>query len=325
MAISSKGAAVKFVYLLATAIFAVITGVVGPTSAVVAGADDSAVIQQMGAQGTLFSNGGAQGWTVIDLKPSKDVIPKELRGMLWEATATDQAITGDAAPFIPDFFARAPNGDDYRALFEVPTPQGISPSGLAMGQSATGKLYFDVTGQLPDSVVFNDGRDRLIWTASSADPAPEPVRTLGLPNYNPGSLSEAQTRTVYTQGELRMRQLNDRLASQGVSPEERARIMFEQRNALRTWARTLMSNRTVADQLNANEPNLTFEDLVAKNRAKGLSGDDLSNAIISSATRSRVSVNESLGIDPDNPPPLPPVLPSQPFYGGDSGGIPLGS
>ena len=134
---------------------------------------------------------------------------------------------------------------------------------------------------------------------------PEPVRALRLPNYRPGSLSEAQTRTVYTQGELRMRQLNDQL-------------MFEERNALRSWARTLMSNRALAALLNTFEPNLTFEDLVAKNQTKGLSGNDLYNAMITSATHSRGSVNDFLGVDPAIPPPLPPApaLTAAPTSGG---------
>ncbi|WP_077088668.1 MPT63 family protein [Mycobacterium rhizamassiliense] len=300
----------KFANVLVKAASFVVAGVVGLSCAVAAGADDGAVVQQMCAQGTLFSNGVVQGWTVLDLEPSKDVIPADVRGALWEAAATDQATAGDAAPLIPNFSARAPNGDNYRALFEVPTQQGISPSGLPMGQSVTGKLYFDVTGQAPDSVVFNDGRDRLIWRGSAADPAPEPVRTLALPDYKPASLSVFETRTVYLQGEVRMRQLNDRLASQGVSPEERARFMFERRNALRTWARALMSDRAAAAQLDKKDPNVTFEYLAVRNQAKGLSGDALYNAIITRATRSRISVNESLGIDPDNPPPLPPVRPS---------------
>jgi hypothetical protein len=147
------------------------------------------------------------------------------------------------------------------------------------------------------------------------DKAPDPVGKLGLPNYNPGSLSAEETRTVYTQGELRMRELNEQLAEQGLSTEERAKIMFEQRNALRSWTRDLMSNRALADQLNATEPNLTFGDLVAKNQAKGVTGDDLYRAIIESSIRSRGSVNAGLGIDPAHPPPLPPIRPTDPIGG----------
>lgn len=146
--------------------------------------------------------------------------------------------------------------------------------------------------------------------ALSNSTAPEPVRVLRLPDYPAGTLSESQTRTVYTQGELRMRLLDEQLASQGVDTEERARILFQERNSLRSWARTLMRNRLLADLLNALEPNLTFEDLVARNQVKGLSGDALYNAMITSATRSRGGVNDFLGIDPASPPPLPSPMPA---------------
>lgn len=145
---------------------------------------------------------------------------------------------------------------------------------------------------------------------SAATVSPEPVRILRLPEYPPQSLSESEARTVYTQGELRMRLLDAQLASQGYSTEDRARMMFQERNALRSWARSLMRNRALANLLSTFEPNVTFEDLVAKNQAKGLSGDDLYSAIITSSTHSRGSVNGVLGIDPATPPPLPPVKPA---------------
>ena len=65
-----------------------------------------------------------------------------------------------------------------------------------------------------------------------------------------------------------------------------------------------MEDRELAEYLNANEPNPTFEALVERQRTKkGLTGDAIYEAIIASATRSRSSVNEALGIDPENPPP----------------------
>ncbi|WP_293058815.1 hypothetical protein, partial [Mycobacterium sp.] len=184
---------------------------------------------------------------------------------------------------------------------------------------------FDEPKAIPDDRVVGDNDrkqahpvDRT-WKRDPAPPpnpnnpstgeVPDPVGKLGLPNYNPGSLSDEEARVVYAQGELRMRQLNDTLASQGVSAEERAKIMFAQRNGLRAWARDLMSNRGLADQLNKNEPNLTWDQIVARHQARGLTGDDLYKAIIEGSTRSRASVNESLDINPDHPPPLPPVRP----------------
>ncbi|WP_428339078.1 hypothetical protein [Mycobacterium sp.] len=140
-------------------------------------------------------------------------------------------------------------------------------------------------------------------------PPPDPVSKLHLPNYNPGSLSTDQTRGVYLQGEQRMRDLNDQLARQGVSAEDRAKIMFDQRNALRSWTRDLMSDRGLADQLNNTDKNLTWDQLLDKLRGRGLSGEDLWNEAINSASRSRPSVNDGLGLDPNHPPPLPPILP----------------
>jgi hypothetical protein len=148
---------------------------------------------------------------------------------------------------------------------------------------------------------------------------PDPVGKLGLPNYNPRSLSDEEARGVYAQGKLRMRQLNDELARQGLSAEERAKIMAEQRNSLRSWVRDIMSNRKSAEDLVASEPNLTWDQLVAKYRAQGLTGDDLYNRIIDRATASRASVDQALGIDPHHPPPLPPVRPSAPIDGAGPG------
>jgi hypothetical protein len=139
---------------------------------------------------------------------------------------------------------------------------------------------------------------------------PDPVSQLHLPNYNPGTLSPDETRTVYLQGEQRMRQLNEQLIQQGISPEQRARTMFDLRNQLRSWTRGLMSDRGLAGQLDSTDPNLTLDQLIAKNQAKGLTGNDVWNSIIDSSTRSRGSVNANLGIDPANPPELPPVRPA---------------
>jgi hypothetical protein len=126
-------------------------------------------------------------------------------------------------------------------------------------------------------------------------------------HYATGTLSNAETRTVYTTFELRMREVSEQLVRDDVGLEEQARTLYELRASIRTWTRSLMADRETADYLTANEPNPTFEDLVARQRAKGRVGDEIYRAIIASATRSRASVNESLGIDPENPPELPPM------------------
>jgi hypothetical protein len=110
-------------------------------------------------------NIGGQAWTVSNLKQSTDVIPYQPHGTLWEATATDEAVQGGATPIVSDLNATSPGGQTYRVLYQVATPQGISPAGLAQGQKATGKVYFDVTGDNPNAVVFREagGQDLATW------------------------------------------------------------------------------------------------------------------------------------------------------------------
>lgn len=126
-------------------------------------------------------------------------------------------------------------------------------------------------------------------------------------HYAQGTLSDHETRTVYTRFELRMREVREELIGRGLDLETQARTMYDMRAALRTWTRALMADREYAEWLNANEPNPTFDQLVERQRQKRRSGDEVFRSIIASATRSRPSVNDSLNIDPDNPPPLPPM------------------
>jgi Domain of unknown function (DUF1942) len=135
-----------------------------------AGADDTttATTTTMGQQAKLINGSVVQGWTVTGLKPSSDVIPYSARGTLWEATATNEAIQGSATPIVSNLNARSAGGDNYRVLYGVATPQGVNPSTITQGQKTTGKVYFDVTGDSPDTVVFNSaGDDLLVW-----EPAP---------------------------------------------------------------------------------------------------------------------------------------------------------
>ena len=166
-------------HLLALAGAAVAAGAASLAVPTLAHAEGEPSVQQIGQQGKLIDGGSVQGWTVGGLQPSADAIPFTPRGTLWEVTATDEAIAGGAVPFIPDFSARAANGESYHVLFQVPSPQGVNPSGLSQGQSVTGKLYFDVTGSSPDSVVYGN---RLIWVQpppGAATDGASPARTGG--------------------------------------------------------------------------------------------------------------------------------------------------
>ena len=82
-------------------------------------------------------------YTVHGLNPSSDPVPHN--GQLYEAGVTAE---GWAVPMVSMFNARAESGANYRVI----------------GGTAPGKLYFDVVGDVPNSVVYNDGvQDLLTW------------------------------------------------------------------------------------------------------------------------------------------------------------------
>ena len=158
-------------------------GAVVVLGAPVANADELTTTT-LGNEAKLTNGDVVQGWTVSDLKASTDVIPYSAAGTLWEATATDQAIEGDVTPIVSNLNARARSGETYRVLFGVATPQGVNPSTLAQGQKVTGKVYFDVVGDAPDSVVYNaGGSDLLVWV--------QPPPQLSTPGAGGGYTSSA--------------------------------------------------------------------------------------------------------------------------------------
>ena len=124
--------------------------------------------QSLGSQAKLVNGDVIQGWTISDLKPSSDAIPHQVNGTLWEATATDSAVQGSVTPIVSNINARAADGQTYRALFGAATPQGVNPATIAAGEQTSGKVYFDVTGSTPNSVVYNDGgQDLAVWTQAA--------------------------------------------------------------------------------------------------------------------------------------------------------------
>ncbi|HET6731196.1 MPT63 family protein [Mycobacterium sp.] len=160
---------------ITTALAAAITtsGAAVIIGAPIAAAEDTTT-GTLGSQVKLVDGAVIQGWTISDLKASTDVIPYPVAGTLWEATATDEALQGSATPIVSNLNARARNGQTYRVLFGAATPQGVNPATLAQGQKTTGKVYFDVTGEGPDSVVYNvGGQDLLLWV----QPPPSVPRT----------------------------------------------------------------------------------------------------------------------------------------------------
>jgi hypothetical protein len=118
-------------------------------------------IKPFGQQETLNDNGTGGpmiGYTVTGLNPSSDAVPHN--GELYAATVTVDAPGGWATPIVAMFNARAESGDNYRVIANAPGGPAAAPP----GGSSTGQLYFDVVGDVPNSVVYNDGtQDLLAW------------------------------------------------------------------------------------------------------------------------------------------------------------------
>ncbi|SKY32275.1 putative conserved membrane protein [Mycobacteroides abscessus subsp. massiliense] len=186
---------------------------------------------------------------------------------------------------------------------------------LEEADTQVGRQLKEKAGELR-GIKFDGGTVRMLDDGHGGQPAPtNPSSALGLPDYPHGTLSNDETRTVYTRGELKMKELDAQWAKQGVPVEERAKRMFEMRNSLRGWTRELMSDRSAAEVLKANEKSMTWQQALDKAASRGHTGENAYRYLIDAATRSRGSVNAGLGIDPANPPPLPPVR-------GGAGGLP---
>ncbi|MVP02560.1 RHS repeat-associated core domain-containing protein, partial [Paenibacillus lutrae] len=107
-----------------------------------------------------------------------------------------------------------------------------------------------------------------------------------------GSLSSAAARAWYLEQELLIASRIDST----LKLEQQAFQAFKFRNQIRSQARNLMSDRTLAESLAKTDPNLSWEQVVQKQIKKGYTGDDIWRAIIESSQRSRKSVNDKFGL-----------------------------
>lgn len=126
------------------AVAAVAIGIAAGTVSPASAADN---IKPFGQPETLLDPGTgfpSITYTVMGLNPSSDAVPHN--GQLYEAMVNVEA--RGAVPMVSMFNARAESGANYRVI----------------GGGVPGKLYFDVVGDVPNSVVYNDGvRDLLTW------------------------------------------------------------------------------------------------------------------------------------------------------------------
>jgi len=124
-------------------------------------------IKPFGQQETINDYGtGAPmiGYTVSGLNPSSDPVPHN--GQLYAADVTVDGLGGWATPIVALFNARAESGANYVVIANAPGGPAAAPP----GGSSTGTLYFDVVGDVPNSVVYNDGtQDLLVWVPGAAE------------------------------------------------------------------------------------------------------------------------------------------------------------
>lgn len=148
---------------LATLIMATIAAVVAPMAA----AANYPVVGKLGDTLEMVDTVGQVdfSWKVDGLQRSSATpLHYPVAGQVWEATATVNAVRGPVTPAISQFNAVAPNQAAYRVLWQVAGPDTISGATIPQGATATGKIYFDVTGAQPSTVTMNNGmEDLLIW------------------------------------------------------------------------------------------------------------------------------------------------------------------
>jgi hypothetical protein len=143
-------------------------------------------IQPFGTGEPLIDGPLVTNYTVSNLQPSNAVIPGYTpKGQLYQADVTARSDGGVVTPVVADFNARADNGQSYRVIDKHPAPNGLSPAPINQGQQTSGTLYFDVTGQPPNGVVYNDGvQDVLMWTGNAPNSVPGQA-----PNTVPGQVT----------------------------------------------------------------------------------------------------------------------------------------
>lgn len=147
-------------------------------------------IKIFGEQARLNDSAGRPiiGYTAGELAPSNAPIPH--RGTLYSAGLIIENFGGFFPPGIERFGARAQDGAFYPVI---------------LGPSNGSRLYFDVVGPVPNSVVWNDGfRDIIAWVPGTVSlegkpvnmPPPEPG--LDSSTVIPGGVAESDPALIAT-------------------------------------------------------------------------------------------------------------------------------
>ena len=109
-----------------------------------------------------------------------------------------------------------------------------------------------------------------------------------------GKLDNRATRRWYLAQDAKIPSLVD----ENLSMLEQAVWSSVLRNQNRTWARDLMFDQKLRQELDMDYPNMNFEELVIyKMKEKGMTREQAIYDILNTATKTRKSVNEQLGLE----------------------------
>ena len=140
----------------ATAATAILFSVSVTPQASAAGDNQVVGIEQLARD----SNGAEISYTVTNILPSADPLGYPVAGQLYEALVMARATQGTAVPMALAFSAHTDDGATYPALANA---SGLSGAPLADGATTDGKIYFDVVGDVPTSIIYGNGPEVLIW------------------------------------------------------------------------------------------------------------------------------------------------------------------
>lgn len=166
--------------------------------------------------------------------------------------------------------------------------QGASPAAVNLPERISGKLSVD-------NLIKANGALNQLKATSSSDAIRYERHWVDLAKV-PASLTNREARAWYLSKEMDIPNQLDTTRPL----EYQAKQSFGIRNDLRSTTRNLMADQDTANYLRRNEPNLSWDELVAIKSMKH-SGDDLWNSIINSSQKSRESVNAKFNFVGDRP------------------------
>ncbi|MEV3903288.1 DUF1942 domain-containing protein [Mycobacterium sp. NPDC050551] len=144
-------------------------------------------IQVAGSEATANQNGTQVAYTVSRIVPSSAPIAPPVGGQLYEATVMAKALQGTVIPAVPSFTARSASGASYPVRSDV---SNLSTFPLLQGDTRKGQIYFDVVGEAPNSVVFNNGAGDVLTWVQAGQPLPGSEGEGGAPAGGEGGSSQ---------------------------------------------------------------------------------------------------------------------------------------